>query len=67
MIAAVIPGRDRSRLLASCAPWMAAAFAGALVGLLLGGLVGLLTPHPYPLDRPAPHLAALATCPEPIP
>lgn len=36
---------------------------GALVGLTVGPLVGaLLFPPNQPLDRPAPRLAAYATC-----
>lgn len=46
----------------------AAAFIGALGGLVVALVAGLaLDPNTYPLDRPAPRLAALATCPEILP
>lgn len=45
------------------APWVASAFIGAGVGLVLGVAAGfLLDPNDHP-NRPGPQLAALATCP----
>ena len=44
------------------APWVASAFIGAVAGILIGVVVGAALPHPHPLDRPSPQLAALAVC-----
>ena len=65
MFAAVDRGHGPSSAL-DCMAWPAAACIGALAGLLLGALVGAALPHPHPLDRPSPRLAALATCQEPL-
>ena len=65
MSAAVDRGHGPSSALDVLA-WPAAACIGALVGLILGALVGAALPHPHPLDRPAPRLAALATCLDPL-
>ena len=45
------------------APWVASAFIGAGVGLVLGVAAGFLLDPNDPRGQPGPQLAALATCP----